>query len=52
MFESDEVLEAYSVLSEAASLSEEQEAEDARDDCLGQSEEKQGRLQPSAHFLW
>lgn len=51
MFEPEEVLEPYSVLSKAASLSEEQEAHDARDDCLGHSEEKQGRLHSSAHFL-
>lgn len=42
---------AYAVVSEAVSLSEQQEAEQARDNGLGQSEEQQGRLQTSAHFL-
>lgn len=38
----EKVLESYIVLSEAVSLSEEEEAEDGRDDCLGQSKEKEG----------
>lgn len=42
----------YSVLSEAMSLSEEQDAEDGRDGCLSQSEEEEGRLQSSAHHLY
>lgn len=45
------VLESYSILSKAASLLEEKEAEDDRDDRLGQGEEEEGRLHSSAQPL-
>lgn len=46
------MLESYSILSEAASLPEEKEAENGRDGCLGQGEEKEGRLHSSAQPLF
>lgn len=45
------VLKSHSVLSKAALLLEEEEAEDGGDDCLGQGEEKEGRLHSSAQPL-
>ena len=45
------VSESYSVLSEATSLSVEEEAEDGRDGCLCQGEEKEGRLHSFAQSL-
>ncbi len=47
----EKVWESYSVLSKAASLSEENEAENCRDDGLDHGEDKEGRLYSSAQLL-
>lgn len=38
-------------MSQTASLPDENETQDGRDDCLGEGEEEEGRLHSSAHLL-
>lgn len=44
-------LESYGVLSQTASLPDEDETQDGRDDRLGEGEEEEGHLHSSAHLL-
>lgn len=48
----EKALQSYSVLSVAASLPEEKEEDNSRDDHLSHGEEKEDRLQSSAQRLW
>lgn len=47
----ERALESYSVLSQTASLPDENETQDGRDGRLGEGEEEEGRLHSSAHLL-
>lgn len=44
-------LESYGVLAQTASLPDEDETQDDRDDRLGEGEEEEGRLHSSAYLL-